>query len=101
MNNFGRISVCGSIASYNDEISALPKCTILQPALVFNQLKMEGFIVVRWKEQWSKGISENLNWIKEGKLKYKETVTEGFENMFDAFLGLFKGENTGKAIVKA
>ena len=37
----------------------------------------------------------------QGKLKYKETVTEGFDNMFDAFLGLFTGANTGKAVVKA
>ena len=36
----------------------------------------------------------------QGKLKYRETVTEGFDNMFDAFLGLFTGENTGKAVVK-
>ena len=37
----------------------------------------------------------------QGKLSYKETVTEGFDNMFDAFMGLFKGENTGKALVKS
>ena len=36
----------------------------------------------------------------QGKLKYRETVTEGFDNMFEAFTGLFKGENTGKAVVK-
>ena len=39
--------------------------------------------------------------VMQGKLKYRETVTEGFDNMFDAFLGLFTGENTGKAVVKA
>ena len=37
----------------------------------------------------------------QGKLKYKETVTNGFDNMFDAFVGLFKGDNVGKAVVKA
>ncbi|XP_046742909.1 prostaglandin reductase 1-like [Diprion similis] len=100
MNLFGRISVCGSISSYNADINAMPKTAIIQPALVFSQLKMEGFIVMRWQNRWMEGIEQNLKWIKEGKLKYRETFTDGFENMFDAFVGLLQGENTGKAVVK-
>lgn len=100
MKLFGRVSVCGSISSYNADVNAQPKTTILQPAIVFNQLKIEGFIVSRWADKWQEGISQNLQWIQEGKLKYRETVTHGFENMFNAFSGMLKGENTGKAIVK-
>ncbi|KAF7987506.1 hypothetical protein HCN44_003268 [Aphidius gifuensis] len=100
MKLFGRVSVCGSISSYNADVNAQPKTTILQPAIVFNQLKIEGFIVTRWADKWQEGIVQNLKWIQEGKLKYRETVTYGFENMFNAFAGMLKGENTGKAIVK-
>lgn len=61
---------------------------------------MEGFVVHRWADRWEEGIKQNLQWIKEGKLKYKETITEGFENAFNAFVGMLQGDNTGKAIVK-
>ncbi|XP_066585205.1 prostaglandin reductase 1-like [Prorops nasuta] len=100
MNNFGRISVCGSISSYNENFSSLPKASILQIAVVSKQLKMEGFIVNRWQNRWMEGINKNLQWIKDGKLKYKETTTNGFENTYKAFMDMMHGENTGKAIVK-
>lgn len=61
---------------------------------------MEGFVVSRWSSSWKEGIEENLRWIKEGKLKYQETMTDGFENMYDAFVGMLRGENVGKALVK-
>ncbi|XP_017888530.1 prostaglandin reductase 1-like isoform X2 [Ceratina calcarata] len=100
MKPFGRVSVCGSISSYNADASSLPKTAIIQPTMVFNQLKMEGFIVHRWMSRMSEGVEKNLQWIKEGKLRYRETVTNGFENMFDAFVGMLNGKNIGKAIVK-
>ncbi|XP_029167998.1 prostaglandin reductase 1-like [Nylanderia fulva] len=100
MKPFGRIAVCGSISTYNANSSSLPKCTVLQPAMVFNQLQMEGFIVSRWMNRWNEGIEQNLQWVREGKLRYRETVTKGFENMFDAFIGMLHGENFGKAIVQ-
>lgn len=100
MNTFGRISVCGSISSYNADVKALPWCPIIQPSLVFLELKAEGFLVGRWTDRWMEGIEQNLKWMKEGKLKYRETVTEGFDNMFDAFVEMLRGDNTGKAVVK-
>lgn len=51
-------------------------------------------------DRWDEAFKQNLQWIKEGKLKYKETVVEGFEKTPSAFIGLFSGFNTGKAIVK-
>lgn len=69
--------------------------------MVSSELKIEGFLVHRWLARWDEGLEQNLKWIKEGKIKYEETITEGFENMFDAFVGLLRGDNTGKAIVKA
>ncbi|KAG8228085.1 hypothetical protein J437_LFUL000084 [Ladona fulva] len=98
MNPNGRIAVCGAISSYNDEEA--PKVTAIQIPMIFHQLKMEGFVVHRWNSRWNEGIMQNLQWIKEGKLKFNETVTEGFDNMPKAFIGMLKGENIGKAVVK-
>lgn len=97
MRMFGRISLCGAISTYNDE-------QIMVPALkTFHRrnLKMEGFNVhVRWSNRFMEGIEGNLKWLKEGKIKYKETTTDGFENMPNAFIGMLSGKNTGKAIIK-
>ncbi|RZB38986.1 prostaglandin reductase 1 [Asbolus verrucosus] len=116
MNKFGRISVCGSISGYNDKEKARGMrfwwhpvqnyyfftflAGAVQFAVVSQQLKMEGFIVHRWLDRWFEGIKQNKQWIKEGKLKYRESVTEGFDNMFKAFVDMLQGGNTGKAIVK-
>ena len=104
MNYMGRVSVCGSISAYNENTNLIsgnvPKATILQPAIIFKELKIEGFLVNRWIDRWMEGIEKNLAWIREGKLRYKETYTQGFDNMFNAFVDMLKGGNTGKAIVK-
>lgn len=104
MRNNGRISICGSTACYNAgnilSHNCLPNSTILQPPFVFHQLKMEGFFITRWGSRWHEGIEKNLAWIREGKLQYKETITEGFENSFEAFLKMLSGKSIGKSIVK-
>lgn len=56
--------------------------------------------VFSYVDRWNEAFNQNLQWIKEGKLKYRETITEGFENTPLAFIGLFHGNNIGKAIVK-
>nr|CAD7601684.1 unnamed protein product [Timema genevievae] len=98
MRSFGRISVCGSISSYNS--SSLPEAPIIQPAVLVNQLTIQGFVVGRWMDQWQDGLKQLVQWTKEGKLKYQETVTEGFENTPKAFISMLRGENLGKAVVK-
>lgn len=100
MHKFGRVSVCGSISSYNSDIRNLPKATVIQPSVVFQQLEIKGFVVSNWSNRWMEGIKQNLQWIQEGKVKYKETITDGFENMTKAFISLLNGENVGKAVVK-
>ncbi|CAH2098054.1 unnamed protein product [Euphydryas editha] len=98
MNKFGRISICGYISSYNDE--HLPKVTIFQPLMVLKQLKAEGFIVRRWIDRWPEAIEQLVSWLKNGQIKSREHVTYGFDNVIDAFVGMLKGENYGKAVVK-
>lgn len=61
---------------------------------------MEGFLVYRWLDRWMEGIEQNLKWIRESKLKVKETITEGFENTPKALIDMMNGENIGKAVVK-
>ena len=101
MKNYGRIAACGSISAYSADPSSLPKSTILQPQFVFNRLKMESFLVTDWHDRWHESVQKNLQWIHEGKLLYRETITKGFENMFDAFVGMLQGKNIGKALVQA
>lgn len=67
---------------------------------MFKQLKIEGFLFSRWIDRWDEAVQTNLKWIREGKLKYKEKVTEGFDKSFDAFVDMLQGGNIGKAIVK-
>ncbi|XP_069486946.1 prostaglandin reductase 1 [Ambystoma mexicanum] len=97
MKYFGRIAVCGAISTYNDlEVSKGP---YVQFPLVAKELRMEGFLVHRWKKRYDEGLRQLITWVLEGKLKYREHITKGFENMPAAFMGMLKGENTGKAII--
>ncbi|XP_049764673.1 prostaglandin reductase 1-like [Schistocerca cancellata] len=98
MRHRGRISVCGCISAYN--ATKVPMAPVIQMHLIRSELKMEGFIVARWLDQWDKAFKEMAPWIKEGKLKYRETVTEGFEKTPQAFINMLRGENLGKAVVK-
>ena len=71
MKDFGRISVCGAISTYNDktgEPTVVPCC---EGAFVFKQLKMEGFLVHRWMNRWMEGLTQMTKWIQEvdGKTK--------------------------------
>ncbi|XP_047529289.1 prostaglandin reductase 1-like [Vanessa atalanta] len=100
MNKRGRVSVCGSISAYNADPTQIPKATILQPSIVFKELRIEGFVVHRWLDRWPEAITQLITWIKMGQLKPAEHVTVGFDKIFDAFVGMLAGENTGKAVVK-
>merc|ERR1712029_648699 len=99
MRPFGRIAVCGAIATYNDK--ERPRVPMTSHSFVFNQLKMEGFLVTRWLDRWEEGIKQMATWVMQGKIQTEETVMEGFEKMPDALIGLFTGSNKGKMVVKA
>src|SRR5579864_793712 len=98
MNVFGRISICGQISQYNLE-KPEPGPRPLSQVLV-KQLKVEGFIVIRFQNRWAEGITQMAQWLQEGKLKHREDVVEGFQNTAKAFIGMLQGENTGKMLVK-
>ncbi len=96
MNAFGRIAVCGMIAGYNG--APLP---LTQPSLILMQrLKIEGFIVSEHMEVWPAALTELGSLVATGKLRARESIAQGLENAPEAFLGLLKGKNFGKQLVK-
>ena len=96
MNAFGRIAVCGMIAGYNG--APLP---LAYPALILmNRLKVQGFIVSEHMEVWPEALKELGTAVATGKLRARESVAQGLEAAPEAFLGLLKGKNFGKQLVK-
>ncbi|XP_008321475.1 prostaglandin reductase 1-like [Cynoglossus semilaevis] len=97
MKHFGRIAVCGSISVYND---TTPQTGPYQQlTIIMKELKMEGFMQSRWGNKHPESLRRLMGWVKEGKLLSREHITRGIENMPAAFMGMFRGENIGKAIV--
>lgn len=97
MNLFGRISVCGTVSSYNG--NPIP-VTDPQRDYVSKQLRQEGFVVFRWLNRWQEGIDQMHEWIKQEKLVPLETVYEGFEKAPEFFIKMLRGDNTGKSVLK-
>ena len=96
MNAFGRMAFCGMISGYNGE--PIP---MQYPQLILSsRLKLEGFIVSEHMEAWPEALKELGMAVATGKLKYRETIAEGIESAPEAFLGLLKGKNFGKQLVK-
>jgi NADPH:quinone reductase len=98
LNKHGRVPVCGAISSYNKTDRDLgPR---VQTKLIKSSALMKGFVVNDYSDRFKEGATQLGQWLSEGKLQYEETITEGFENVTDAFLGLFEGKNLGKQLVK-
>jgi len=98
VNHAARIVICGQISLYNldkSDIGLRP-----QPYLLVNSARMQGFIITDYAPRFSEGATQLAQWLADGKLKYAETIVEGFENTPQAFIGLFTGNNLGKQVVK-
>jgi NADPH-dependent curcumin reductase CurA len=96
MNAFGRIAFCGMIAGYNGE--PIP---MANPSLILvSRLKLQGFIVSEHMNLWPQALKELGTMVATGKLKYRETVADSLGAAPEAFLGLLKGRNFGKQLVK-
>jgi len=96
MNAFGRIALCGMIAGYDG--APIP---LAFPQLILTQrLKLQGFIVSEHPALWPKALAELGAGVARGSLKYRETIAQGIERAPGAFLGLLKGKNFGKQLVK-
>jgi NADPH:quinone reductase len=99
VNFHARIPLCGQISLYNNKEAAIgPR---LQPMLLTRSVLMKGFIIGDYQERFPEGRQKLMQWVKEGSLKFTETIVNGFDQLPVAFLALFAGDNTGKMIVKA
>ncbi|MGL4264951.1 MAG: NADP-dependent oxidoreductase [Afipia sp.] len=104
LNPFARIPVCGLIADYNTifgkDTPTPPWANSIMRAILVKRLTFRGFIVSDFAAMFPDFIRDMPQWLKEGKLKHKEFVTEGIESAPEAFMGLLKGANFGKQLVR-
>jgi len=99
INFQARIPLCGQISLYNNtEMATGPR---IQPLLLTKSALMKGFIVGDFESEFEEGMKHLSEWVKADKLKFTETIVEGFDQLPQAMLDLFTGANTGKMIVKA
>jgi hypothetical protein len=93
-----RIALCGQISQYNLEKPEMgPR---LLPYLLGKQARAEGFLVFQFSEGYDQGLKQLTQWLKEGRLKYREDIVDGIGNAPSAFIAMLHGRNMGKQLVK-
>jgi NADPH:quinone reductase len=98
LNFHSRVVLCGQISQYNN-VSVLTVPDIL-PGVLTKSIIVQGFIVTNYRDRFEEGLTQLFKWVKERRLNYKETIIEGFDNLPEAFIGLFSGINQGKMLVE-
>lgn len=96
MNAFGRIAVCGLISIYDGRAMPLQNFR----SVLVNRLRVEGFIVSEHMDVWPEALRELGELVASGQLKYRETIAQGLESAPEAFIGLLRGRNVGKQLVR-
>jgi NADPH-dependent curcumin reductase CurA len=97
LNVGARIVICGQISQYNLE---RPEPTFHPGLLIVYRARMEGFLITDYAHRYEEAAVRLARWVAEGKIRWREDVTEGLENAPAAFMGMLHGENRGKALVK-
>jgi hypothetical protein len=98
LRTYGRVAACGSISRYNDvEATPGPRNMFM---VVTKRLRIQGYIISDHYDRFPEFFAKAEEWFRDGRLQYRETVIEGIENAPQAFLGLLRGENLGKMLVK-
>jgi NADPH-dependent curcumin reductase CurA len=95
---FGRVAACGAISRYNDQKPEPGPRNV--GFVVTKRLRLQGFIVSDHNKRFPDFLREVGPWVAEGKIECRETMLEGIENVPGAFAGLFRGDNTGKMLVR-
>jgi NADPH-dependent curcumin reductase CurA len=96
MNPYGRIALCGLISGYDGEPMPIHNTRVI----LSMRLTMQGFIVSEHMDLWPQGLTEIGTLVATGKIKYRETIADGLAAAPEAFLGLLRGKNFGKQLVK-
>lgn len=99
LNDYARIPLCGAISAYNEEEGGDVGPRILTK-LIKTRSMIKGFVLGDYADRLPEGAKMLGQWLAEGKLKYEETIFEGFDRVPEAFLELFQGTNIGKMLVK-
>ncbi|HET6623905.1 MAG TPA: NADP-dependent oxidoreductase, partial [Gaiellaceae bacterium] len=98
LHTYGRVAACGSVSRYNDvEPSPGPRNMFM---VVTKRLRIQGYIITDHYDRYPEFFERATEWVRDGRLRYRETVVEGIDNAPRAFLGLLRGENIGKMLVK-
>ncbi|WP_078427600.1 NADP-dependent oxidoreductase [Alkalihalobacterium alkalinitrilicum] len=98
LNIHARVALCGQISHYNDtKVEMGPR---FLPAFLKRSVLLKGFVISNYADRYEEGAQQLAKWLSEGEIKYKENIVEGLENAPEAFLGLFRGDNLGKQLVK-
>jgi NADPH-dependent curcumin reductase CurA len=97
LNAFSRVALCGMISEYN---SPEPYGVKMLRALLVNRVKLQGFIVSDRMDLYQRALQRLGKAVAQGRIKYRETVAQGLENAPRAFIGMLKGANLGKQLVK-
>jgi NADPH-dependent curcumin reductase CurA len=96
MRPYGRIALCGAISQYNVAGEGIRNLSLA----IGKRLTLRGYIVSDHNKRMPEFLTEMGGWLREGKVRYDETVVDGLENAPAAFMGMLAGENTGKMIVR-
>jgi NADPH:quinone reductase len=97
-NKFARVAVCGSISMYNSVDT--PTGPYMFHKLIYKSVTVAGFVVSDFAKEWMPSMIKMAGWIGAGKLKFTETILDGFDKVPEAFIGLFEGKNIGKMQIK-
>ncbi|HTS55154.1 MAG TPA: NADP-dependent oxidoreductase [Burkholderiales bacterium] len=97
LNPFSRVALCGLIAEYNQ---TEPHGMKMMRSVLVNRVNIRGFIVSDRQDLYLSAVTQLAKWVAQGKIKYHETVAEGLRNAPTAFIGMLKGANLGKQLVK-
>ncbi|HTI45755.1 MAG TPA: NADP-dependent oxidoreductase [Casimicrobiaceae bacterium] len=97
MNRYGRVVVCGLIADYD---TAQPYGYTRVRSILVNRLRVQGMIVFDWKDRYGEAVAGLADLLAQGRLKYRESIVDGLDNAPRALIGLLKGENFGKQLVR-
>lgn len=99
LNPHARIVICGQIARYNGDPKGFPTRSLFSDLLV-SRAEAHGFIISEHQAEFKAALEQLVSWYQDGRLVVEETILEGFEELVPALIGLFHGQNRGKAIVK-
>jgi len=97
MNRHSRIVVCGLVAEYS---ATQPYGYTRLRSVLVNRIRMQGMIVFDWQARYGEALAGLSRLLEQGKLKYRESIAEGIDSAPRALIGLLKGENFGKQLVK-